>query len=94
MREISNCPDCGTHPGEEHARECDVERCSNCGRQRLACGCEKHDPKFARWTGFWPGALEAVGLGINLNELDKRYSRMFFVKPFYDFDTPESDRYI
>jgi hypothetical protein len=30
----------------------------------MICDCEGHDPGFARWTGFMPGALEALALGL------------------------------
>lgn len=78
-----NCHDCGVKPGEPHREGCDIERCSVCGMQRLCCGCEGHDPLFARWTGFWSGQLEAIALGISLNELAEREEliRLFFVKP-------------
>jgi hypothetical protein len=59
-----NCGDCAVKPGEPHTPGCDVERCSACGGQRISCGCGgEHDPLFARWTGFWPGMLEAAALG-------------------------------
>lgn len=81
--EMTRCPDCGVYPGEPHHRGCDVERCSACGGQRLSCFCGgRHDPVFARWSGFWPGGLEADALGIDLNELHKRRLNIpLFVKP-------------
>jgi hypothetical protein len=46
--------------------------------------CEgKHDPTFARWTGFWPGAVEAQALGIDLNQMEE-FKSIFFVKPTRD----------
>lgn len=63
-RELTNCPDCGAKPGETHMPGCDCERCSVCGKQKIQCHCEGHDPFFARWTGLWPGVTECVALGM------------------------------
>lgn len=55
------CPDCGVQPGQEHFTGCDVERCSDCGTQRIghllneSC---KHDPSKSKWIGEWPGEAE------------------------------------
>jgi len=79
---LRDCPDCAAKPGEVHSPNCDVERCSVCGRQKLGCSCEDHDPAFAHWTGIWPGEAEAKLLGIDLNTLysDGIY-KYLFVKP-------------
>lgn len=63
------CPDCQVQPGQVHLHGCDIEQCSACGWQKLQCDCAEHDPAFARWSGFWPGKLEALALGMDLNTL-------------------------
>jgi hypothetical protein len=78
----SMCHDCNAEPGRVHDDGCDVERCSVCGGQRIQCGCAGHDPGFARWTGFWPGHLEATALQIDLNTLyTSGIYKLFFIKP-------------
>lgn len=82
MPSLKNCPDCGAEPGNKHKPGCDVERCSSCGCQRFSCSCRSSDSSFSRWTGVWPGELEAAYLEIDLNEFySKDYYKIFFVKP-------------
>ena len=55
----SNCPDCGVKSGEKHLDGCDVERCIECGSQRIQCDCDcEHDV----WIGLWPGVKECQEL--------------------------------
>ena len=56
------CPDCGVHPGRLHKKYCDVERCPNCGGQRLSCNCENSLPHLP-WSGEWPGVAECREFG-------------------------------
>lgn len=83
---LRSCPDCGVSAGNCHKIGCDIEFCSVCGWQRLACEgdeeCKGHDREFARWTGFWPGELEARDLGISLNDLaNPIIGKALFIKP-------------
>ena len=80
-RDLRDCS-CGAKPGETHRTGCHVERCSVCGRIKLNCNCAGHDPTFARWTGFYPGELEAAALGMDANEFEGRGLHwILFVRP-------------
>lgn len=56
------CPDCGAEVGQPHKGGCDIERCPECGGQRLSCGCITDLPDLP-WTGTFPGKAEAAELG-------------------------------
>lgn len=58
-----NCPDCGVAPGEFHKDGCDVERCPNCGGQRISCDCNVDELTLLPWTGLRPGAMECREFG-------------------------------
>lgn len=59
-----------------------MEHCSACGGQRLQCRCRAHDPRFARWSGWCPGSLEADALGIDLNDFHSRgLAQTLLIKP-------------
>ena len=49
-----DCPDCGSLAGEPHNENCDIERCSECFKQRVTCECAGHNPLHSCWTGSWP----------------------------------------
>jgi hypothetical protein len=53
MTRVVKCPDCGTGVGKRHKNDCDIERCSRCGGQRISCKCEGHGPALPVWTGEW-----------------------------------------
>jgi hypothetical protein len=57
------CPDCGVAPGQLHKSSCDVERCPECGGQRLFDDCEERHPRLP-WSGEWPGDAECRDLGL------------------------------
>jgi len=52
MIDNSHCPDCGTLAGHPHEVDCDIERCSACGSQRIMCDCSDLDPMSSVWTGL------------------------------------------
>ncbi|WP_013627334.1 hypothetical protein [Rubinisphaera brasiliensis] len=49
-----SCPDCGVEGGHAHKPDCDIQRCSVCGRQYVCCQCGGHDPIESIWLGEWP----------------------------------------
>ncbi len=50
----TRCPDCGVEGGHVHKPDCDIQRCSVCGRQYVCCQCDGHDPIETIWLGEWP----------------------------------------
>ena len=42
---------CGTSVGFEHEDGCDNEACTDCGLQKISCGCEDVNSR-ERWTGI------------------------------------------
>ena len=63
QKRLGCCPDCGCAVGEPHKGGCDVERCPECGGQRLRC---EHitDLPDLRWAGEFPGLAAARALGL------------------------------
>ena len=54
------CHDCGCAPSMQHREGCDVERCSVCGGQFIACRCAGHDPQLVKWDGDWPPGARGI----------------------------------
>ena len=80
--ELDNCFSCKVVAGKIHKKKCDIERCSECGGQKLSCECTNHDKQFAFWKGIWPGELECKALNMDLNTFYMTgMHKIFFVKP-------------
>ena len=60
MTAKATCPDCGVGIGLHHHDECDVQRCSVCGNQRITCDCNGHNPSKSVWKGLWPGSEQMI----------------------------------
>lgn len=72
MTTQNTCPDCGVTVGQPHINECDIERCSVCGGQRITCDCEGHDPMASAWT--WRGEWPIAELSRIQSSLDEEHS--------------------
>ncbi len=58
----ATCPDCGVPPGKTHLDNCSIERCPECGGQRLFDDCEETMQRLC-WTGEFPGKYECREFG-------------------------------
>jgi hypothetical protein len=50
MKKREHCHDCGTSLGMQHVDGCDVEACTECGLQRISCGCDSDSRET--WSGL------------------------------------------
>ena len=66
-------PDCGVDVGEPHKNECDIERCSKCGGQRISCECDHHEQESTIWTGEWPSADEKATAGQAVDQVEEAF---------------------
>lgn len=44
------CHDCNCLPGNPHHPGCDCERCPNCFRQLISCGCLREKDRSSMWN--------------------------------------------
>tara|TARA_R110002111_G_scaffold100975_1_gene156372 strand:+ start:16433 stop:16927 length:495 start_codon:yes stop_codon:yes gene_type:complete len=76
MDKKEKCPDCGTALGEPHKNDCDIQRCSECGGQKISCDCATHTPSKSVWNDEWPESQDCDDDDVEELLTDKTENKM------------------